>query len=419
MGGLDSVPGGNFNSADDTKHAVYKELIRTNAFSFPLSGSWYLIPFLWTGQSLKVEQRLPSNIDIPISPQAFIPTHSALDTSGFLDWYQSINKNLVCSGQTPFDSYYGENSNMGHISFTENMVNWLMKNINDGIQAPHFPIQENALQGPSLVCENSNTNYTFGDICKIPSEATWTVTGNLELVSYTPLSLIVKGTGNGIGVLTATFQNGQVFHKEIWVGAPIFNNFDFTNNVGLSYCLAPTDQLKMDLPTDKVIANFDGMSNLEIFNNNNWQWQVNNNLIMLNSSNDKNTRTICPMGSGLTSFKVRAKNQCGWSDWYEIPEFEITMLNPNWLSKQSTNKFIIYPNPSDDIVNITLKDIDRKDNITNEMNAELFDIIGSSKTKFKIINNNATFSVNGLSKGIYTLKIYLNNEIETHQISVK
>jgi hypothetical protein len=53
------------------------------------------------------------------------------------------------------------------------------------------------------------------------------------------------------------------------------------------------------------------------------------------------------------------------------------------------------------------------------MNAELFDIIGSSKTKFKIINNNATFSVKGLNKGIYTLKIYLNNEIETHQISVK
>ncbi|SHN64795.1 Putative serine esterase [Flavobacterium fryxellicola] len=117
QGSLDAVPGGSFNAANDLKNEVYNSLKSYNALTFPI-----FVPILWSGEKLIVEQRIPNNIDIAITPQSFIPTHSALDTSGFSDWYQPINKNLICTGQTPFDSYYGECTNMNHVSFTLDMV---------------------------------------------------------------------------------------------------------------------------------------------------------------------------------------------------------------------------------------------------------------------------------------------------------
>ncbi|EOG6908102.1 T9SS type A sorting domain-containing protein [Flavobacterium psychrophilum] len=34
-------------------------------------------------------------------------------------------------------------------------------------------------------------------------------------------------------------------------------------------------------------------------------------------------------------------------------------------------------------------------------------------------NNKATFSVRGLNKGIYVLKIHINDKVESHQIAVE
>ncbi|QBN20185.1 T9SS type A sorting domain-containing protein [Flavobacterium nackdongense] len=42
-----------------------------------------------------------------------------------------------------------------------------------------------------------------------------------------------------------------------------------------------------------------------------------------------------------------------------------------------------------------------------------------SKSKVKIIDNKATLSVGGLSKGIYVLKIFINDQTESHQIIVE
>ncbi|WP_187477486.1 esterase/lipase family protein [Amniculibacterium sp. G2-70] len=411
-GSMDAVPGGTNNSANDLKEEV------VNSLSTQDASSNQFVSIITTASNLIVNLNTP-NPNTVISPQAFIPMHSALDTAGFPNWYQPINKNISCTGQTKFDSFYGENYNMEHISFTKNMVDWLMKNLTIGLQAPHFPILDSSLQGPANICVNTNTTYTFGDICKVPSAATWSVSGNLEIVSQTGLGVTVKGTYNGVGVISAVFQNGQVVEKEIWVGAPVFKDFNFINNTGVSYCLAPTDQLKIDLPTDKVVANFAGMTSLDIFNNNNWEWQRSNNLIIINSSTDKNTRTICPMGPGFSSFKVRAKNACGWSEWYEIPEFEITALPPGIFMKQSANTFTVFPNPSNDMVYIGLKDTTKKPEKETVITGELYDILGFSKTKVNIVNNKASFSVKGLNKGIYILKIYINNQVESHQISVE
>lgn len=236
FGSLDAVPGGSFNSAQDVRKAVKGSLDGTNAFSFPLATPLGIALLnvgafsVWTGKNLKIDQRIPVDDDsVKIAPQSFIPSHSALDTSGFSNWYQPIKSNLVCTSQTPFDSYYGESTNAEHITFTENMVNWLMNELDTSnsppiAQAPSFPLNQNTLIGKSTICANNTETYNFEDVCSVPSEATWSVSSNLQVISSYGYRVIVNGLSNGAGTLTATFQNGQQLTKSIQVGSNIITN---------------------------------------------------------------------------------------------------------------------------------------------------------------------------------------------------
>ncbi|EKT4499887.1 T9SS type A sorting domain-containing protein, partial [Flavobacterium psychrophilum] len=85
----------------------------------------------------------------------------------------------------------------------------------------------------------------------------------------------------------------------------------------------------------------------------------------------------------------------------------------------NTNFYTIYPNPSNNIVNIDLKDQENQPEKRATITGELFDMMGQSKSKVEISNNKATFSVRGLNKGIYVLKIHINDKVESHQIAVE
>lgn len=238
-GSMDAVPGGNTNSANDLKEQVNASLEGTNAFSFPISfGNFFIFPLVSTDKNLIIDRIIPSNKETILTPQAFIPMHSALDTIGFSDWYQPITKNISCSGQTRFDSFYGETYNMNHVSFTPNMVNWLLKSITEDIQDPVFPLSNTLITGNSVIAVNSTSTYTFDDPCKIPGNATWTLsTTNAQIVSSTSSAVTLKGIVNGAVTLIATFQDGQTLTKNIWIGAPIITitpNESTTNYVTVS-----------------------------------------------------------------------------------------------------------------------------------------------------------------------------------------
>jgi Secretion system C-terminal sorting domain len=79
----------------------------------------------------------------------------------------------------------------------------------------------------------------------------------------------------------------------------------------------------------------------------------------------------------------------------------------------------VYPNPSKDIVNIDLREENNLPEKGTTISGELFDMMGQSKSKVNIKDNKAVFSVLGLPRGIYVLKIYINDQIESHQIAVE
>jgi hypothetical protein len=247
----------------------------------------------------------------------------------------------------------------------------------------------------------------------------WSITPNLEIISQSGYNIVVKGTEIGQGTITAVFQNGQKLIKTIWVGSPTFTEIVYgTANTSQTLCLSTGNNYSYSIPelnnSNKIKAVFGGLTSSEIITSSNWEWAPLNNLVMLTGTGD--SREICPMGVGQTGVKFRTKNTCGWSAWTEFP-FEI--IETPSLEKQSQSFYTIYPNPSKDIVNIDLKAKDKHPEKGTIISGELFDILGISKSKIEIKNNKATFSVSGLIRGVYILKIYINNQVESHQIAVE
>lgn len=226
-GNMDNVPGGFFGAQN--------EIVVPTQSTNPVPGTnlssisnWSTSNFSIGNFLFTISQRLGGsewylhNFN-PI--HSFIPSFSGL---GHLqpnqDWSNPLNTNLKCPSNnlTPFDSYFGLSKNTQHTSFTKESVDWLLKELAGQPQVPWFPIQENALTGPSAVCLGSNSEFVFNDTCKIPSSVVWSVEGNLSIVSFTDYSVVVTGTSNLLsqGKIIATFQNGEKFEKNVTIGKP-------------------------------------------------------------------------------------------------------------------------------------------------------------------------------------------------------
>ena len=162
-----------------------------------------------------------------------------------------------------------------------------------------------------------------------------------------------------------------------------------------------------------IFADFNGMTSSEIRDNFNWEWEPLDNLINVNYAGNKGQ--VVPLQVGSSNFRVRAKNTCGWSDWIYYYGFDITDCPFNF---RTSTIYTVYPNPSNDIVNIELKDSKIKPSKTI-ITGELFDVMGQSRRKVAIKNNRASLSVSGLQKGIYILKINIDGKVEDHQVIVE
>jgi pimeloyl-ACP methyl ester carboxylesterase len=421
LGSLDVVSGGLANSVNDFKEESIAAL-----------NNIYTIKQLNTTLRLRKDMRIPSAENIDVVPHAFIPTHSGLDTKGFANWHQPLNFNLVCTGQTPFESYFGEAVNRDHIFFTKESITWLLEELKGNKQAPSFPItQPNLLTGANTVCLNTNTTYSM-DACKVPSPATWVVSPNLQIVSSTGYSITVKGLSNGLGSITATFQDGKTTSNNFWVG--VAGQSVLISNSGIPYSVnnLPDGCPNYDNPfwTFKTTSEFDNVSEF-IFTANGYTFTkaaINGKVIV--------TAKDLGMDSGRSIYvKVAPKNVCGTLS----KNFGFTLYKPTTCecgigpkcnlariskSKQSLEPnsysfFKIFPNPSSNIINISLFDDNNTPAKEALILAELYDLNSKKVREVTVTNNTATINVNSLPKGIYVLKINIDGAIESHQVVVE
>jgi len=177
VGSLDNAPGGYFATKSRIEEA-------TN------------IPFPWTSQggfgNFPILGDLPFPIKLLIYPLisyvhinivddfSFVPTKSALAFSGTSNlWRESIGcRDMVETGETPFDSYYAPSVNQEHASLHQSSVNWLMDEVNGQERLPTMYYENcisdieitdiNGLEGPYVLCGTDQltltTNYANGGV---------------------------------------------------------------------------------------------------------------------------------------------------------------------------------------------------------------------------------------------------------------
>lgn len=273
-----------------------------------------------------------------------------------------------------------------------------------GVGSNNCAIIPVAINGDNVIC-NSATNYTY-TITNLVAGSTvnWSVsTNSLILVSSTNSTITVKpidSNYNGSAIITANIS-GNIITKTIWIGKPAFSV------IGEVIVQQP-NVVRMQMQSTNNVSLIDqGVTSTT--------WRK-------FASNGTSTDCATSYGGSISTLfyllKVTATNICGTTEMI-YDEDTLPIVYTGFLTIADQNKYIIYPNPSKDIVNIDIKNQDNQPKKDVIITGELFDFTGQSVLKIKNIDNKASFSVVGLKKGTYILKIYIDTQIEFHQIVVE
>jgi hypothetical protein len=372
----------------------------------------------------------------------FIPVTSALDVgsgnsilndSDYFFKYTASNPPLGTKA-IPFNNFTtssNENSSLNaeHISFNRRNGDWLATELDNSITNNQvfdctYVCSNTSITGADFLCTTSNYTAPAGS-----ASYNWTITQGANLVS-----LSANGTAN-ISVTAFPNASGQVIlslimggscgnlilTKTIWAGVPQIIGLTCPNESTIcsgTFCKQELGLPSFDL-TNNLEANVMGMTTSEMWERTNWEWERINTNIVIAQNTQGNEIYVAPNYIGQTGVRVRAKNNCGWSEWFEF-DFEVVSCGSNLMRLAEQDKvFIVYPNPSNDIVNVDVKEGNSILAVDTKVSGELFDMMGNSRAKIKIKNKKASFNVNGLNKGVYVLKIYMDDKIESHQIGVK
>ncbi|TXE18085.1 T9SS type A sorting domain-containing protein [Psychroserpens burtonensis] len=345
---------------------------------------------------------------------SFIPTFSALaHKSPNQSWSTKLNYNLICEGDTPFDSFYGEENNTQHTSFNANSVNWLFEELAGNPQEPHFPIDSNALTvNKTIVCNGESAQVSINSICKVPGNVSfWSTSSNLNISNTNVNSVTVNSSADARsqGWVRAHFNNGQSVDKEIWVGKPAKPSYlNGTANPPygdiISYISAPTGgatSYKWYLP-----GNF-GVSPSNTNNPTKW-W-------ITQGQTEEIVYTLVGPDDGLVV--VKGENRCGRGDYKNLA---VTVNNDGSgggvliLTKGMNQEEVrVFPNPSKNNVTVTLNDDSNK---ISEIVIFDFKMNEVKREAYNNLKNKSKIEISRFSSGMYTIMIYTEKGIFTEKL---
>lgn len=255
--------------------------------------------------------------------------------------------------------------------------------------------------GPDTICASANYQYVYAN----PENAAvvWSVSSNLQIISSSNIEITVRAidaTVNGTATITMNI-NGLISTKEIWVGQP----YSYYTADRVEFC--NFNYMAKDYPGTTQGATFS------------WQFVSGTGNASANnfySSGPFAQFTACPPFS--IRIKLTSTNACGTTEQFA----DLSLNNDDEeinITAPTSNKYFVYPNPAKDIVNIKLIEQNNQPANNVKIVAELFDLTGQSRAQVEINDNNASFSVRDLEKGVYVLRININNQVESHQIIIE
>ncbi len=312
----------------------------------------------------------------------FIPSFSALGMKNpDQDWAQSLKRNLICSNEIPFDSYFGHDDNTQHTSFDCESVNWLLKELDGKPQEPWFPLTDNDLSGPSTLCIDDTKAYGFASLCAVPGAVSWKVSSNIKKVSSTPYSINLKGTTAGKGTITAIFSNGEKVVKTINVGSP---------NASIS--ATQTNTCSNGYQTWSLTTNSSYGSN--------WHWTVdyagsNSDITIQNPYSYETDVNV--KGGGIV--KLTYTNLCSDTSTYSVTVYS-----------NCPQTFTVIPNPAQDNITVSSSNLSAgQKSVSSLMYAiKITDQLGSVRKtfQFKAGITATKIVVTDLNAGMYVVSVF-------------
>ncbi|MFT3948485.1 MAG: T9SS type A sorting domain-containing protein [Agriterribacter sp.] len=369
------------------------------------------VPLLFALSTIFVGTNTITSSQVLNPNHCFIPTFSALgmDITN-KDLSENLyNRDLTCSGETPFQAYYAPLTNQEHITLTAENVAWIKQEIagNKQMSSVNYAVLYPFVQtsGTDPVC----TNATF-QINNLPSGSTiaWQSSNTgIATISSTgnPATLTRQGTQTGTITITATItrpcsESKVIMTKTVYIG--------MTTPGPISW--------EWNLPPNRVHLYVDAVPNATSY-----QWYLNGTLKSTTSSNTYNL----PMNGnvscgGFYYFGVKAVGSCGTSQESYVGA---TMPSCN-------NALSVFPNPASDNVIIELgsaaNDVSTLKTSATAASAVIQEIVVYDKLgivrfrkKFSEGGSTQTISLSGLPSDVYTLQVFDGASWQSKKIIVK
>lgn len=381
------------------------------------------------------------NINIDnVNNFSFIPTPSSLDIgngSTPLNDGDYLSKYSVNNTQnSPFDnfttSYNSFGRNEGHLSFNTKNGNWLAAELDNEPEVFDCSLACSDINifGPESFCDDSTFSVAMG-----ADDYEWSILGG-GIVSMSegssPNSVTLSQINNESGYvwLYVNIVNDKCddvsIQKKVHVGSPTVENIQqisdqaavphFSPATGMSTC----DEIGIEL---NFAPSYSDVQEIE--------WEKITSDVMWSrdyaSYNDRYAY-IYPDCNETFEFRVRAKSNCGWSDWQDL-SYEITSCDNNCPTgggpssgNISSDDYLIYPVPADTQLSIKMEEFGNNITLlTTPLNVKLYSSSGSgliaSDQDFTV--SLANVDVSGLSPGTYLLVLTYEGESESHNIIIE
>lgn len=286
---------------------------------------------------------------------------------------------------------------------------WFAVGVGDGNCAVEYDIA-----GNNVVCPNSTYTYT---VTGIPTGASvsWSSSPNIQMISSTSNSVTVTTSSNGQNGQIFLDVNGTVSERDVWLGRPaspsrlsgpsLVNTGAIVNYSTGIVGGATSYEWRLPYPYNTVST----------FNYFGQRWE----LQLPSSSTQITAFTGYAKNSGYV--QVWGRNECGNGGAKLLSVRHAT--NPrggggggiplnSFGGDDSTNNFIIYPNPVDNFLNISL--------VNGDIGfVKIYNLQGQLIQEVEITSNQLELNTSNLQDGIFFVDILQGKEKITKKIIVQ
>lgn len=243
-----------------------------------------------------------------------------------------------------------------------------------------------SISGPSVMSNTGTFSYSAPG-------CTVSVSSNLEIVSQSGSSMLVKYLSAGLGSISIKAGSRTIYQNEFWAGTPVITRID-----------GPTRTPNTGYATFRAI--YDARCNPTKF-----EWKVNPTPGAMFGANS-DVLDVAFYQTGSYQVVVRAQNAAG------MGEYRTSGCNVYSASRS----LVVYPNPVANMLNIKFDEGENSINNANgqkQYDIKLYNAHGSLKLSTKSSGEQVSLDVSGLPEGNYVLHINDGVEISVEQIIIR